>query len=404
MTYLSKFKFILLFGSINIVLFACNKSHSRINTSSLPPVEAIDSVDNEISLLFIGDIMQHGPQIKAAYNDSLKVYDYTSCFEPIAPIAKSTDFTIANLELTLAGKPYKGYPQFSAPDNLAVTLKNAGIGYLVTANNHSCDRKSKGVKRTITMLDSLGIKHTGTFLDSADRSKNNPLIIEKNGIRIALLNYTYGTNGLFVAKPLMVNYIDSTVILNDLEACKKGNFDKIIVFTHWGAEYKKLPNNYQKQYAKFCLNNGADYIIGSHPHVLQPMHRFYDSSLQKEQLVVYSLGNFVSNQRDRYKDGGTMFKLVLKKDSTVKIKEAGYILTWVDKIKVKGKNRYTIYPVNKYYNDSLTLSKASLKKMHVFFKDSEKLLQKHNKNIGSYYFSQRKRVWLYTEPKKVQGK
>lgn len=393
-------RLLLILGFASLTLTGCKQSHSKITTKTVVSTILQDSTSNEISLLFIGDIMQHGPQIKAAYDDSLKKYDYSSCFQHIAPIAKNTDFTIANLEVTLAGKPFKGYPQFSSPDNLAVTLKNAGINYLVTANNHSCDRRSKGVKRTINTLDNLGIHHTGTFLDSNDRNKNNPLIIEKNGIRVAILNYTYGTNGLSVKKPLIVNYIDTTVISQDLKACAMDGYDKIIVFMHWGLEYKSLPSDYQKQYASFCFRNGVDYIIGSHPHVLQPMERFYDSTLQKEQLIVYSLGNFVSNQRARYKDGGAMFKLVLTKDSTTRIKEAGYFLTWVDKVNTKGKNSYTIYPVGKYLNDSTTLSKSSLEKMQLFNNDSKTLFEKHNKNIGYYMFSDRRRVWDYQLIKK----
>lgn len=396
-TYL---KYLLLFISINILLISCKKSHSSVTTNKAVEVLAEDTTKKELSLLFIGDVMQHGPQIKAAYNDSLKVYDYSSCFEHIQPIANNVDFAIANLEVTLAGKPFKGYPQFSSPDNLAETLKASGIKYLVTANNHSCDRRSKGVKRTINTLDKLNINHTGTFLDSNDRFKNNPLVVEKNGIKVAILNYTYGTNGLFVKKPLIVNYIDSAVILKDLKACKEKKFDKIIVFMHWGLEYKQLPNKYQKTYADFCFRNGADYIIGSHPHVLQPMQRFYDSTLQKEQLIVYSLGNFVSNQRARYKDGGAMFKLVLTKDSVTKIKEAGYFLTWVDKVKTNDKTSYTIYPLDRYINDTITLSKSSLKKMQLFDNDSKALFKKHNTNIGSYSFSNRRRVWDYNLIKK----
>lgn len=395
-------KYILIFIGLNIVLISCKKSLSKVKADTHSIVLPIDSSETqqEISLLFIGDIMQHGPQIRAAYVDSLNKYDYYSCFAPIESIAKNTDVTIANLELTLAGPPYKGYPQFSAPDNLAKTLKKIGIHYLVTANNHSCDRRSHGVKRTIKVLDTLGIVHTGTFLDSNDRAKNNPMWIEKNGIKIAVLNYTYGTNGLSVPQPLLVNYIDSTVILNDLEACKASKPDKIIVFMHWGTEYKSLPNDYQKQYEQLCLKNGADYVIGSHPHVLQPMVRSYDSTLHKEQLVVYSLGNFVSNQRDRYKDGGTMFRLVLKKDSlTTTIKEAGYILTWVDKVKNNGKNAYTIYPVERFVGDTINLSKASLEKMELFKSDSEQLFEKHNKNIGKYTFSDSSKSWEYTPHK-----
>ena len=108
-----------------------------------------------MSLLFLGDIMGHGPQIKSAWNDSLKKYDYNEVFEPVEDIISSVDFAVANLEVTLAGPPFDGYPQFSSPDELAEACKNNGIDVLVTANNHSCDRGSKGIQRTNQVLDSL---------------------------------------------------------------------------------------------------------------------------------------------------------------------------------------------------------------------------------------------------------
>lgn len=381
--------------------FNCKKTHSK--TPQQQHISNIDSIAkenvNEISILFIGDIMQHGPQIRAAYDDSLKIYDYWPCFAPIAPIAQANDFTIANLELTLAGEPFSGYPQFSAPDALAVAIQKAGIGLLVTANNHSCDRHKKGIERTIQVLDSLGIPHTGTFSDSANRAQNNILWLEKNGIKVALLNYTYGTNGIPAPSPTIVNLIDSVTIKADIEAAQQLQPDKIIVFTHWGDEYQRLPNAYQKLYANLCIKYGADYVIGSHPHVLQPMTRFTDSVTNKEHVVVYSLGNFVSNQRERYKDGGAMFKMVLHKDAKgTHIKQAGYFLTWVDKSADSGKNTYAIYPVSQFENDSNTISKNGLKALQLFKKDSEELFEQHNKNIGNYIYQNN--TWLYIEPKK----
>lgn len=380
--------------------FGCKKTHSKTPVKKDYTTQAVIEVEeNEVSLLFIGDIMQHGPQIRAAYIDSLDTYDYSSCFAPIAPIAQANDFTIANLELTLAGEPFSGYPQFSAPDQLANAIKNAGIRYLVTANNHSCDRHKKGIERTIYVLDSLGIPHTGTFTDETNRAKNNILWLEKNGIRIALLNYTYGTNGIPAPSPTIVNIIDSVTIKADIEAAQQLSPDKIIVFTHWGDEYQHLPNAFQKLYANLCLKYGADYVIGSHPHVLQPMERFYDSSRQKENVVVYSLGNFVSNQRERYKDGGAMFKMVLQKNQTgTQIKQAGYFLTWVDKTTTNGKNSYAIYPVDQYQNDSITLDKNSLKDLKQFSDDSHDLFGKHNKNIGEYTYTNF--MWQYNPPQK----
>jgi poly-gamma-glutamate capsule biosynthesis protein CapA/YwtB (metallophosphatase superfamily) len=206
------------------------------------PVAVFAQDTTRLSLLFVGDIMQHDSNIAAAYNPIAKKYDYSACFEYVAPIIRSADLAIGNLELTLAGAPFKGYPQFSAPDALAVELKRTGFDVLVTANNHSVDRRRKGVERTIRVLDSLQVLHTGTFIDSAARDNTYPLIIEKNGFRLSLLNYTYGTNGIPVSKPNVVNLIDTIQIKLDLEKARTQQADAIIVFMHWGAEYQSLPN------------------------------------------------------------------------------------------------------------------------------------------------------------------
>ena len=123
--------------------------------------------------------MGHGPQIRSAYQNSQKKYDYNEVFNPLEDIISSVDFAVANLEVTLAGPPYMGYPQFSSPDELAVACKNSGMDVLVTANNHSCDRKNKGVIRTVEVLDSLKILHTGTFKDENKRDQKNLLILSK---------------------------------------------------------------------------------------------------------------------------------------------------------------------------------------------------------------------------------
>ena len=150
----------------------------------------------EVSFLFMGDIMGHGPQIRSAYQNSEKKYNYDKVFEPLEDIISSVDFAVANLEVTLAGPPYMGYPQFSSPDELAEACKNNGVDVLVTANNHSCDRKNSGVIRTVEVLDSFKILHTGTFKDEKKRDQGNLLILSKKGIKVGLLNYTYGTNGI----------------------------------------------------------------------------------------------------------------------------------------------------------------------------------------------------------------
>src|SRR5262245_55818360 len=149
-----------------------------------------------LSLLFAGDVMGHDSQIASAFDANSKSFDYTSCFAAVKPYVDAADIAIANLEVTLGGRPYTGYPQFSSPDALALTLKEVGFDALVTANNHCVDRGKPGIDRTIAMLDSFNIPHTGTFVDTVSRMNDSPLLLEKNGFKIALLNYTYGTNGI----------------------------------------------------------------------------------------------------------------------------------------------------------------------------------------------------------------
>ncbi|UKN00558.1 CapA family protein [Paracrocinitomix mangrovi] len=349
-----------------------------------------DSTKNqELSLLFLGDIMGHGPQITSAYDAESKSYNYDDVFKYVKDIISEPDYAIGNLEVTLAGPPFKGYPQFSSPDALAKACQNAGLDVLVTANNHSCDRGGDGIKRTIQVLDSLNIIHTGTFQDQAERDKNYPLIIENDCMRIALLNYTYGTNGLPFPAPTIVNMIDKEQMKKDLEVAKSKNVDKIIVFTHWGSEYQLLPNEYQKSNGKFLFENGADIIIGAHPHVLEPMvWEKQEAEEGKESLIVYSLGNFVSNQRKRYTDGGSMFKMTFKKEGNKTfLKDAGYILTWVYTPTEDNKKKYYVLPAAQYENNAEFFDNSeSYEKMKAFIKDSRELFGTENVAVPEYKY------------------
>jgi Putative enzyme of poly-gamma-glutamate biosynthesis (capsule formation) len=334
-----------------------------------------------LSLLFAGDVMGHDSQIASAYNAATKSYDYTSCFQYIKPYIESADLAIGNLEVTLAGPPYKGYPQFSSPDELAVTLRNIGFDALVTANNHSVDRGKQGIIRTIDVLDSLKIPHTGTFKDSAERAASYPLMLYKHGFSIALLNYTYGTNGIPVRKPNIVNPLDTALIRRDLLRAKESKPDVIIVFTHWGNEYERLPTKAQKSLADFCFKHGANLVIGAHPHVIQPMEWRKESN----QFVVYSLGNFVSGQRKQYTDGGSMAYLELEKvsyssdSSQMRIADAGYYLQWVYRTPDANKHYYIIPGLEK--NHKLVRDAGSKAAFETFLNDSRTLSAKHNVNV-----------------------
>lgn len=337
---------------------------------------------DSLSLLFIGDVMGHMTQVQSAYDSVTKKYDYQGVFQEVNPIIKKADFAIANLEVTLGGEPYAGYPAFSSPDALAVACKDNGMDVLVTSNNHACDRSKKGILRTIHVLDSLNIKHTGTFKDSMDRVTNNLLILNKNNIKVGILNYTYGTNGLTAPYPTIVNYIDTALITKDIETSKLKQLDKLIVFLHWGLEYQSQPVTDQTKIAAFLFNKGIDIIIGSHPHVLEKMEYHAKTDSTKEQFIVYSLGNFVSDQRTRKRDGGAMVELVLAKvNNQTSIKNKGYYLTWVYKPRIANKTLFKIVPCVKYETNHSFMDENSFNTMKLFTEDSRNLFQLENVNV-----------------------
>lgn len=353
------------------------------------PILKKEKVTDEISLLFIGDFMGHMDQIKAAHNKKTKTYEYDTCFSKIKPILSDADVTIGNLEVTLGVKPYSGYPQFSSPPSYAAAIKNAGVDVLTTSNNHSCDKRKKGVERTIAILDSLNIGHTGTFINAIEKTKNTAYVIEKNNFKIAVISYTYGTNGLKPTAPNIVNYLDKKTIKKDIDYINSNVVpDQIIAFVHWGLQYKNLPNKNQKDMFAYFKSLGVNIVIGAHPHVLQPMkwNKATETNI-KEDLVVYSLGNFVSHQRTFPRDGGAVLKLSLIKDKNnkVKIKKADYCLTWVYEPIVNGKKEYYVLPVDKYSKiPEFFTKKKDYDKMMRFVKHARTLLGKHNININEY--------------------
>ena len=371
---------------ISLFVFSCQKKAKVIIVKSIPkevvPKPQIDS----LSFIFMGDIMGHKPQVTAAYDIKTKSYDYAKVFSEVCPIIEDADIAIANLEVTLPGYRYSGYPNFRSPDALAVAARDYGIDVLVTSNNHSCDSGKKGILRTIKVLDSLDIKHTGTFKDSTARARHNLLILNKNNIKVGLLNYTYGTNGIPVPKGVFVNLIDTLQIKKDILEAKKQHLDKLILMMHWGNEYQSLASKQQKKLAKFIFDNGVDIIVGSHPHVLQPMTYQKDSITGKEKLIAYSLGNYVSNQRPRRRDGGAMFRFTLQKEKgKTTIKSKGYYLTYIYKPVIDKKQKYVIIPCADYEaNNYYTMDIVSKSKFKIFVNDSRKLFKKHNVSVEEF--------------------
>ena len=272
------------------------------NTINDNVVEEPKKEDIHISMSVIGDIMCHNSQYTDAYVASEDTYDFSYVFEDIKDYISSADIAIGNLETTFAGKErgYSNYPRFNTPEQLATNLKDLGIDVLSTANNHSMDTGYSGLVSTLNFLDEAGISHTGTY--SSAEAQNQILVKDVNGIKIAFLAFTYGTNGIPVPKDnsYCVNTpLDEELILNQISLAKEQNPDLICASMHWGNEYQLIPNDTQEDLADLLFNNGVDMIFGSHPHVLQPMEKktiTLEDGITKDCFVIYSLGNFISGQ------------------------------------------------------------------------------------------------------------
>ncbi len=313
---------------------------------------AMEPAEVKLSLLIAGDLMQHMPQIKAA-QQSDGSYNYDECFAGIKDEVESADVAIANFETTLAGAPYSGFPKFSAPDDFLRGVIDAGFDIMLTANNHCVDTHRKGLERTLAMMDSMGVYHLGTYRNISEREKNYPFLLEKDGLRIVLLNFTYGTNGLPVPEPCYVNLMDTTEIAADLEKAKRMNPDVIIALPHWGIEYQTLPSKAQKDMAKWLLEHGVDHIIGGHPHVAQPIELLNN----KQNLIAWSMGNVVSNQSKTNTYGGYMVRLEFTKNDTLTVLSGHhYTLYWVSRPPDNGnRHGYRILPID--YPDTLLTAK-----------------------------------------------
>ena len=356
------------------VLVSCS-SNARTSQSEENP---IDTTEYTVTLIFGGDLMQHQPQITAAKTAS--GYDYSDCFTLMKPEIERADLAIANFEVTLGGPPYKGYPQFCAPDEYLFAIKEAGFDVLTTCNNHSVDTYGRGISRTIQMMDSIGMPHLGTYCNQEERDAQYPFIIERNNIRICLLNYTYGTNGIPVPKPYIVNALDTAIIARDLERAKELNPDVIICMPHWGDEYHLLPNEGQKRLANWMFEHGVDHIIGGHPHVVEPIE--VREGEDGRHLLAYSLGNYISNQSRPNTDGGTMVRITLtKREDKTTLTDCGYCLYYVSRPVNSGRKQYRVIPAS-YPDDRLNATERA--KRATYLKATRDLFAKHNIGIKEY--------------------
>ncbi|MBR1573708.1 MAG: CapA family protein [Bacteroidales bacterium] len=239
-----------------------------------------------VSVIFIGDVMMHTRQLQ---------YDCTSFLEGIRDRLASADLAVANMEFTLAGEPYSGYPCFSAPDVYAEYVRDCGVDVFLTANNHILDKGVKGLERTLEVYRKMpGVRFTGAARDTLEERGNHPLIVPVRGLRIALVNFTYGTNVGGGSDWPKVNRMDKADISRALERAREQGADFVVALPHWGEEYALTHNARQEEMARWLAEQGADAVVGAHPHVVQDTSVVTTSGGRKVP-VIYSLGNAVSN-------------------------------------------------------------------------------------------------------------
>ena len=324
-------------------------SISEDTENTVQQSESPKKQETTINMAFTGDIMCHNTIYNDAFNKSSNTYDFSYLFDDIKYYIQTADIAVGNLETTFAGpkKAYSSYPTFNTPENLAYTLKKIGFDVLSTANNHCYDTGYSGIESTIDYLDDADISHTGTYKSQEDQNKI--LIKNVKGIQIAFLSFTYGTNGIKVPsdKSYSVNLIDKNLILQQINLAKQQNPDMICVSMHWGIEYQTSPNSEQKDLADFLLKNGADVIIGNHPHVLQSMEKreiTLDNGETRDGFVVYSLGNFLADQNKNYTRDSAILNLNITKndEGKISINAATYTPTYIYKDTSKNSKKFRI--------------------------------------------------------------
>lgn len=298
-----------------------------------------------VRIVFIGDVMSHGPQVTAALRsggdrNNPGDFDFSSYFKHIRHRLDKADFAVANMEFPVGITPYSGYPRFSAPQSLAYEAQRNGIDLFLTANNHICDQGRIGMDSTYVVYSRMGIPFTGLYRSEGEEYENNPLIVNIRGFNVAFINFTYGTNGIPVPAPWRVNLLDSVHVKEVVARARQRGADLTVALPHWGEEYHLEPSQQQRFWVRTLLGTGVDAVIGSHPHVVQP------TRFEQNRAVAYSLGNYISNQSDMFTQIGMLCELVIVRDREGKARIADAFPTylWCSRRGGLEKN-YTVIPI-----------------------------------------------------------
>ena len=344
-----------------------NENENQTTTENAENTESTENADEDdepkesditFTLTAIGDVMCHNTQFWDAYIKETDEYDFSYVFDDIYRYIKMSDIAVGSLETSFAGKErgYSNYPLFNTPDNLAYSLKKIGLDVLSTAGNHCLDMGFTGLSRTIDVLNDADISHVGTYKTQEDRDKI--LFKYVKGIKIAFVNYTYGTNGIPVPsdKEFCVNLINKDLMKADIEKAKSQNADIIVACMHWGTEYRTSANDEQKELADFLFQNGVDIILGNHPHVLEPMEKrtvTLPDGTEKEGFVIYALGNFICDQNAENTRNSIILNLKVTKhlDGKISIDKADYIPIYMYKGATTSLRRMKLLDIEKEISD-----------------------------------------------------
>lgn len=301
-----------------------------------------------VTLTAAGDCLMHNTQIwSGLQNDG--TYSFDTFFTQVKDLISEGDYSSVNFEAPMAGPAsgYTGYPLFNSPDAAADTFKDAGFDMVVTANNHAMDRGYSGAIRTLEVLHNAGLDTVGTY-ENEEASKAF-LIKEVKGVKVGYIAYSYGTNGLPVPAehPYFFNFLDSDKVLNDIKQLRP-QVDVLVLVLHWGVEYSPKPTQHQRAMAFEFLEAGADVILGSHPHVIQPMEVIKIDG--KDKFVIYSMGNFISHQIGQDRNSGIVLKLKFTKNLDSRetfLTEVDYTPTFSHYYYENGKRKFRVVPVEK---------------------------------------------------------
>lgn len=328
-------------------------------TTSEVTTQATTNAVSSVSLVAVGDNLIHNTLISAGEQEDGSL-DYSSFYENIKNDISSADIAVINQETILGGSEfeYTGYPVFNSPWEIGTAAIDAGFDIFTCATNHSLDKGYAGIEQECAFFDQhTEVVHVGT--NDSEEDYNSIIYYEKNSIRFAILNYTYGTNGIPIpeSSPWCVNMMDKEKITADVNAAKQ-NADVIIVFPHWGTENSTSVSDYQREYVQLFSDLGVDIVIGTHPHVLQPVEWVENETTGKKMLVYYSLGNFISHQTSLNQLCGGMAEIKIeKKNGEISITSAKLVpvVCWY---KSSGdKYEFSVYKLSDY-TDSIADSHA----------------------------------------------